>query len=293
MAGALIKIAAARASCARRPALPPPDGLYDEFAARFPYEETEDQQARDRRGDRRPWRRAADGPADLRRRRLRQDRGRAARRLRRRRWPASRSPSSCRRRCSRASITRPSQERFRGLPIEIAQASRFVSAAETEEGQGGHRRRHDRHRRRHARAARQGDRRSSDLGLLDRRRGAAFRRRAQGAAEGAARRRPRADAVGDADPAHAAAGADRRARAVADHDAAGRPAGGAHLRLALRSAGHPRGAAARALPRRPELLCRAADRGPRRGQGPSSSARCRRRRSRSPTGRWRRASSRT
>ncbi len=51
---------------------------------------------------------------------------------------------------------------------------------------------------------------------------------------------------------------DRRARAVAHRHAAGRPHGGAHLHLALRSAGHPRDAAARTLSRRPELLCRAA-----------------------------------
>ncbi len=44
MAEALIKVAAARAT-KTAPALTPPEGLYDEFAARFPYEETEDQQA--------------------------------------------------------------------------------------------------------------------------------------------------------------------------------------------------------------------------------------------------------
>ncbi|MDJ1156878.1 transcription-repair coupling factor [Chelatococcus sp. SYSU_G07232] len=43
MAGALIKVAAARA-LKEAPRLMPPDGLYDEFAARFPYEETDDQQ---------------------------------------------------------------------------------------------------------------------------------------------------------------------------------------------------------------------------------------------------------
>ena len=31
--------------CTRRRRLTPPEGLYDEFCARFPYEETEDQQA--------------------------------------------------------------------------------------------------------------------------------------------------------------------------------------------------------------------------------------------------------
>ncbi len=44
MAAQLIKIAAARAM-RQGTVLAPPDGLYDEFAARFPYEETEDQLA--------------------------------------------------------------------------------------------------------------------------------------------------------------------------------------------------------------------------------------------------------
>jgi transcription-repair coupling factor (superfamily II helicase) len=43
MAGKLIQIAAARA-LKDAPRLVPPDGVYDEFCARFPYEETEDQQ---------------------------------------------------------------------------------------------------------------------------------------------------------------------------------------------------------------------------------------------------------
>ena len=42
MAEALIKVAAQRAMRSA-PAITPPEGLYDEFAARFPYEETEDQ----------------------------------------------------------------------------------------------------------------------------------------------------------------------------------------------------------------------------------------------------------
>ncbi len=44
MAAQLIKVAAARAM-RQGTVLAPPDGLYDEFAARFPYEETEDQLA--------------------------------------------------------------------------------------------------------------------------------------------------------------------------------------------------------------------------------------------------------
>jgi transcription-repair coupling factor (superfamily II helicase) len=44
MAGQLIKLAAER-QMRPAPVLTPPDGLYGEFAARFPYDETEDQQA--------------------------------------------------------------------------------------------------------------------------------------------------------------------------------------------------------------------------------------------------------
>ena len=44
MAGELIKIAAARA-LRPAPVLPPPEGLFEEFCARFPYEETDDQAA--------------------------------------------------------------------------------------------------------------------------------------------------------------------------------------------------------------------------------------------------------
>ncbi|MCW5696545.1 MAG: transcription-repair coupling factor [Bauldia sp.] len=44
MAAQLIQVAAAR-MLRSAPAITPPEGLYDEFAARFPYEETDDQQA--------------------------------------------------------------------------------------------------------------------------------------------------------------------------------------------------------------------------------------------------------
>ena len=43
MAEKLIKVAALR-ELRQAPVLTPPDGLYDEFSARFPYEETEDQE---------------------------------------------------------------------------------------------------------------------------------------------------------------------------------------------------------------------------------------------------------
>jgi transcription-repair coupling factor (superfamily II helicase) len=60
-------------------------------------------------------------------------------------------------------------------------------------------------------------------GAGDHRRGAAVRRRGQGAAEGAALDGRRADAVGHADPAHAAHVAGRRARHLEPGDAARGP----------------------------------------------------------------------
>ena len=82
MAGQLIRIAAERQMRAAPP-LVPAEGLYGEFSARFPYEETDDQQTAIDSVRGRPRRRQADGPADLRRCRLRQDRSGAARRLHR------------------------------------------------------------------------------------------------------------------------------------------------------------------------------------------------------------------
>ena len=109
------------------------------------------------------------------------------------------------------------------------------------------------------------DVRFAHLGLVDRRRGAAFRRRAEGAAEAAQGRRACADADRDADPAHLAAGALRGARDEHHRDPAGRPPGGAHLRDAVRSRRGPRGDLARARPRRADVLRRAAHLRPRRG----------------------------
>ena len=83
MAGELIRIAAAR-KMRDAEIMAPPEGTWDEFCARFPFAETEDQSRAiaDVLEDLACGQ--ADGPADLRRCRLRQDRGRAAGRLRRR-----------------------------------------------------------------------------------------------------------------------------------------------------------------------------------------------------------------
>ena len=99
-------------------------------------------------------------------------------------------------------------ERLQGFPINVGRLSRLVPAAEakkTKEGLAdgtvdiviGT----------HALLAKSIE--FKRLGPGDRRRGAAFRSRPQGAAEGAQGRRPRADADRDADPAHAADGDER------------------------------------------------------------------------------------
>ena len=231
MAGALIRIAAERQMRAA-PVLTPPEGLYGEFSARFPYEETDDQQTAidvvmDDLVAGRPMDRLICGDVGF---------GKTEVALRAAFVAAMEGfqvavvvPTTL---LARQHFKTFSQ-RFAGLPVQVGQASRLVGAKDARRDQEGHRRRHDRHRRRHACAARQVDLVQGPR-PADRRRGAAFRGQAQGAAEGAEERRACADAVGDADPAHAAAGADRRARAVADRHAAGRPHGGAHLHLALR-----------------------------------------------------------
>ena len=79
----------------------------------------------------------------------------------------------------------------------------------------------------------------------DHRRGAAVRRRAQGAAEAAADGRRRAGHVGHADPAHAGDGDHRHPGDEHDHHPAGGTAPGAHLRRPVRRRpGRPRRSAA-------------------------------------------------
>ena len=273
MADRLIKIAAERA-IRRGETMSPPEGALRGVLRPLPL-------CRDRRPAAGHRRRAggpvvgqADGPADLRRRRLRQDRGGAARGLRR--GPVGQAGGGDR--ADDAAGAPASPHLHRALPGPAGAHRPAVAAGRRQGGQGtkeaikeGTRR----HRDRHPRAAGQ-EHRVQGSRAADRRRGAAFRRRPQGAAEGAARRRPCADADGDADPAHLAAGADRRARHEPDRHAAGRSAGRAHLRHAVRRRHHPRGAAARAVSRRPELLCLPAHRGPARRSRSSCASWCRR-----------------
>ncbi len=202
----------------------------------------------------------ADGPADLRRRRLRQDRGRVARGVHR----GDVGRAGRRGGADHAAGAAAFPHVLRAL-CRAAGDGRAALAHGAGEGGGGgaprHHRRLGQHRHRHPCAAGEvgGVRRSRPAGGG---RGAAFRRRAQGAAEAAQGRRARADADRDADPAHLAARAVRRARDERDRHPAGGSAGGAHLHHAVRRRGDPRGAAARAVPRRPGVLRGAAHRGP-------------------------------
>ena len=166
-------------------------------------------------------------------------------------------------------------DRYAGFPIHVAPLSRFQSDAEaraTIEGLadgrvdvvvGTHR-------------LLSAEISFKDLGSGDHRRGAAFRRRAQGAAEAAADCRRRARDVRDADPAHAGDGDHRDPGDEHHRHPARGTAPGAHLRRPVRREPGDRGDPARAAPRGPGLLraqpaCRASTRSP--GGSPSWSPR--------------------
>lgn len=135
MAGALMKIAAARV-LKDAPRLIPPDGLYDEFAARFPYDETEDQlnaieAVLDDLASGRPMDRLVCGDVGF---------GKTEVALR----AAFVTAMSGKQVAVVVPTTLLSRqhyktfcERFRGLPLNIAQASRFVPAAEMKKTKEG------------------------------------------------------------------------------------------------------------------------------------------------------------
>ena len=104
-------------------------------------------------------------------------------------------------------------ERFQGFPIEIGRLSRLVPAAEVKATKERHRAGQGRHRHRHPCAAVEIDQ-IQEAGPGHCRRGAAFRRRPQGEAEGAEGGRPRPHPDRDADPADAADGDVGPARTV-------------------------------------------------------------------------------
>src|SRR5215211_3725930 len=135
MAGALMKIAAARIM-KEAPRLAPAPGLYDEFAARFPYEETEDQQnaidaVMDDLSTGRPMDRLICGDVGF---------GKTEVALRAAFASAMAGkqvavvvPTTLLAR----QHTKTFADRFKGLPLNIAQASRFVPAAEMKKVKDG------------------------------------------------------------------------------------------------------------------------------------------------------------
>ena len=209
IAGELIKIAAER-QLREAPRLAAEPGLYDEFCARFPYDETEDQQAAidavlDDLGSGRPMDRLICGDVGFGKTEV-----------------ALRAAFVAAMNGKQVAVVVPTtllarqhiEDVFRALARLSGQDRAGLAAGRrrrARQDQERDRRRRDRHRHRHPCAARQGDQ-VQGARPDHRRRGAAFRRRPQGAAEAAARRGPCADADRDADPAHAAAGAVGRAR---------------------------------------------------------------------------------
>ena len=194
----------------------------------------------------------ADGPPGVRRRRLRQDRGRAARRLRRR----GRRPAGGGARADHAARRAAFQHLLRPLR-RLAGAHRRAVALPHRQGDrrgaAGARRRPRRHRHRHPQAA-LARRQVPAARAGHRRRGAPLRRATEGAPESAARGGRRAHAHRDADPAHPRHVARGPARPVGDRHRAREAARDQDVRRALLGRDHPRGRAARAEARRPDLL---------------------------------------
>ncbi|MGV2978907.1 transcription-repair coupling factor [Camelimonas sp. ID_303_24] len=135
MAGELIKVAAARA-LKTAPAVSPPQGLYDEFVARFPYEETEDQLGAidavlTDLASGRPMDRLVCGDVGFGKTEV-----------------AMRAAFAVAMSGQQVAVIAPTtllarqhyhgfMERFKGLPLKIAQASRFTPAAEMKQVKAG------------------------------------------------------------------------------------------------------------------------------------------------------------
>ncbi len=151
MAEQLIKIAAQRQLAGTDP-IDIPTGTYDEFAARFPYDETEDQLVAiaavfDDLTSGRVMDRLVCGDVGFGKTEV-----------------ALRAAFAVAMSGKQVAVVVPTtllsrqhfrtfKERFAGLPVRVAQASRLVGAAELKADQGGPRGRQGRHRHRHPRAA--------------------------------------------------------------------------------------------------------------------------------------------
>ena len=183
-------------------------------------------------------------------------------------------------------------ERLRDYPFTIEHVSRFRAAGRAARRRQALLRGQGRHPHRHApaalaRRAREGPR------AADRRRGAALRRQAEGAAAPAAAQGRRDLDERDADPAHAADVARRAARHLRDRDAARGPPAGQDLRRRVRRGARQAGARAREGARRPGVLPPQPRRGHRRDGRAPARAVPGHVASRSPTARWTRSSSRS
>ena len=226
---------------------------------------------RHRRGQARHGACGADGPADQRGRRLRQDRDRGPRRV-------QGGPGRQAGRGARADhAAGPAAllhvlRALRAVPGERAAAVALPGQGRDGRDPARPGRRHGGRGHRHAQAALPGDQvRPARPG--HHRRGAAVRRRAQGVPQAAAHRGGRARHVGHADPADAGDGRGRDQGDVHHLDPARGAAPGAHLRRRLRREAGGRGHPARAAPGRPGLLRAQPGQLDPQGRGPARRAR--------------------
>ena len=268
IAGELIKVAALRAT--RSGVVAEPDASYPAIRRPLSVRGNRRPGPRDRRRARRLGSGPADGSAGVRRRRFRQDRGSVAGRFRH-----GDVGQAGRARVSDHPARSPALFEFRRaipwLPDQHRPPVAPCSFSRSKADEGGTCRRHGRHRHRDPRDPRE-EHRLQAPGTRYCRRRATFRSGAQGAAEGAQGRRPRADADGNADPSNPANGDERTSRAERDPDATSRSPCRPDLRYAFRRRRSPRGAATRTFPRRAELLRRAPRRRPDRHGGMDPSA---------------------
>ena len=129
MAGELVRLYTVRLSVPGH-AFGPDTPWQQELEDAFPHEETTDQQLGDRRGQGRHDASQADGPPDLRRRRIRQDRDRSARRLQGRHGGQAGGRCSCPTTLLAEQHFITFSERFAPFPVTVKMLSRFVGAAE-------------------------------------------------------------------------------------------------------------------------------------------------------------------
>ena len=237
-----------RAGCRLRPL----ERLAGAARGRVPLPRDGGPAARDRGGQGGPRGAEPDGPPRLRRRRLRQDRGRAACRVlgrAERQADADARPDDRARAAALEHVPRalPRLPRAGRDGLALPQAGRREGGAEgLRRGQGRRPRRH---------APRPLARRDpEEPRARDRRRGAALRRAAEGAPALAAARGRRARDDGDADPAHAAHVALGPAGHLRDRDAARGPPADPHPRRRVRRGADQERARAREGARRPVVL---------------------------------------